>query len=57
MSSLIENCKPRIRSLKKRVQEAEGEVTIIKGIGNNSPEMKELQARIKELDNSLSIVS
>ena len=41
--------------LKKRVQEAEGEVTIIKGIGNNSPEMKELQARIKELDNSLSI--
>ena len=41
--------------LKKRVQEAEGEVTIIKGIGNNSPEMKELQARIKELDNSLAI--
>ena len=43
------------KRLKKRVQEAEGEVTIIKGIGNNSPEMKELQARIKELDNSLSI--
>ena len=41
--------------LKKRVQESEGEVTIIKGIGNNSPEMKELQARIKELDNSLAI--
>ena len=43
------------KRLKKRVQEAEGEVTIIKGIGNNSPEMKELQARIKELDNSLAI--
>ena len=28
-------------ALKKRVQEAEGENTIIKGIGNNSPEMKE----------------
>ena len=33
-------------SLKKRAQEAEGENTIIKGIGNNSPEMKELQARL-----------
>ena len=28
-------------ALKKRAQEAEGENTIIKGIGNNSPEMKE----------------
>ena len=33
-------------ALKKRAQEAEGENTIIKGIGNNSPEMKELQARL-----------
>jgi len=31
-------------ALKKRVQEAEGETTIVKGIGMNSPEMKELQA-------------
>ena len=30
-----------IFSLKKRVQEAEGETTIVKGIGINSPEMKE----------------
>ena len=30
-----------IIDLKKRAQEAEGENTIIKGIGNNSPEMKE----------------
>ena len=36
--------------LKKRAQEAEGENTIIKGIGNNSPEMKEAHARIKELE-------
>ena len=41
--------------LKKRAQEAEGESIIIKGIGNTSPEMKKLQARVKELDNSLSI--
>ena len=36
-------------------QEAQGETTIVKGIGMNSPEMKEAQARIKELENSLSI--
>jgi len=41
--------------MKKRAQEAEGELTIIKGIGNTSPEIKELQARVKELDNSLAI--
>ena len=35
--------------LKKRAQEAEGELTIVKGIGNTSPEMKALQARVKEL--------
>ena len=36
--------------LKKRVEEAEGEVTIIKGIGINSPEMKALQKSVKEKD-------
>ena len=36
-------------------QEAQGEMTIVKGIGINSPEMKDAQNRIKELDNSLSI--
>jgi len=35
--------------------EAQGETTIVKGIGMNSPEMKDAQARIKELDNSLAI--
>ena len=34
------------RDEKKKRQEAEGENTIIKGIGNNSPEMKELQERL-----------
>ena len=38
------------KDLKKRAEEAEGENTIIKGIGNNSPEMKEAHARIKELE-------
>ena len=36
-------------------QEAQGETTIVKGIGMNSPEMKDAKARIKELENSLSI--
>ena len=36
--------------LKKRAQEAEGETTIVKGIGMNSPEMKAAQAKIKELE-------
>ena len=39
--------------LLKRAQEAEGENTIIKGIGNNSPEMKELQGKINELEGTL----
>ena len=30
-------------------QEAEGETTLVKGIGMNSPEMKKAQATIKEL--------
>ena len=43
------------RQEKKKRQEAEGELTIIKGIGNASPEMKTLQERVKQLDNSLAI--
>ncbi len=32
----------QIEHWKKRAQEAEGELSIVKGIGNNSPEMKAL---------------
>jgi len=52
---MIEELKKEIEKLKKRVQEAEGEVTIIKGIGMNSPEFLALKKRVKELENSLSI--
>ena len=34
---------------KKKRQEAEGELTIIKGIGNTSPEMKTLHKKNQEL--------
>ena len=39
------------KELKKRAQEAEGETSIVKAVGTNSPEMKEAQARIQELAN------
>ena len=39
----------QVEELKKRVQEAEGETTIVKGIGMNSPEMKEKDRIIQEL--------
>ena len=37
------------REEKKKRQEAEGELTIIKGIGNTSPEMKALRQKNQEL--------
>ena len=40
--------------LKKRVEEAEGENTIIKGIGLNSPEMKALRKENEELKAELA---
>ena len=40
--------------LKKRAEEAEGENTIIKGIGQNSPEMKALQKEVGELKAELA---
>ena len=40
----------KCRKAGKRIREAEGELSIIKGIGNNSPEMRALQNRVKELE-------
>ena len=51
-TKLIEMGKSNM-ALKKRAQEAEGENTIIKGIGNNSPEMKALQGKVNELEGTL----
>ena len=42
------------KNLKDRVREAEGETTIIKGIGMNSPEMKKAKETIKELRQRVS---
>ena len=38
---------------KKRAQEAEGELSILKGIGNTSPEMRDAKAKITELQSNL----
>ena len=44
------------RNEKKKRQEAEGELTIIKGIGNTSPEMKALQAKVEFLKKEIILV-
>jgi len=40
--------------LKKRAQEAEGEISLVKGVGINSPEMKALQKENEELKANLA---
>jgi hypothetical protein len=42
------------RNEKKKRQEAEGEMTIVKGIGMNSPEMKALKKENEELKAALA---
>ena len=44
----MEKVEEENKKLKKRAEEAEGENTIIKGIGNNSPEMRALEVKVKE---------
>ena len=44
-----------IKNLKKRCEEAEGELAIIKGIGNKSPEMSALQKENHELAKMIDI--
>ena len=41
------------RYWKKRAEEAEGELSILKGVGNTSPEMRDANEKIKELQSNL----
>ena len=50
----IDRIREENKKLKKRVEEAEGENTIIKGIGLNSPEMKALRKENEELKADLA---
>ena len=40
----------QLKKIKKKLRETEGELSVIKGIGINSPEMKALEKRVKELE-------
>ena len=52
----IEKLEEKYNKERKRRQEVEGELSIVKTITiDSSPEMSDAKARIKELDNSLSI--
>jgi len=48
----LESWKEKYEKEHKLRQEAEGETTIVKGIGQNSPEMKAAKQKIEELHNS-----
>ena len=50
----VDNYQRESIKLTKRAQEAEGEVTIVKGIGQNSPEMKALQKENYDLKKELA---
>ena len=39
----------------RRIEELEGEISIVKGIGMNSPEMRAAKARIEELERDKEI--
>ena len=43
-----------IKALTKQAQEAEGETSIVKAVGLNSPEMKALQKEVEELKANLA---
>ena len=54
--SLVNKFERLYKEEKKKRQEAEGELTIIRGIGNNSPEMKALQKENEKLKADLARV-
>ena len=45
----------QIDELKQKVHDAELETSLIKAVGQNSPEMKALQQRVKELEEQLQL--
>lgn len=47
----LEKLKKKLKDEKERRQFAENELALIKGVGNNSPEMKTLKERVNNLMN------
>ena len=56
MNEEIDNLLALKNKWRKKAQEAEGELTIIKGIGNNSPEMLALKKENNELSKMNDII-
>ena len=50
---IIEEISSTVVDLRKKVREAEGETSIIKGIGMNSPEVRALKDKIKDMEGRL----
>ena len=50
---IIEEISSTVVDLRKKVREAEGETSIIKGIGMNSPEVRTLKDKIKDMEGRL----
>ena len=48
--------KSACRKAGRRIEELEGELAIVKGIGMNSPEMRAAKARIEELERDREIL-
>ena len=51
LSLQIEHLEIENKKLRSKVRDAEGETSLVKAVGMNSPEMRAAQARIKELEN------
>ena len=51
---IVERLSSEVRRMKKRAEEAETETILVKGIGINSPEMKDAKAKVKELEIGLA---
>jgi len=51
---IVEELSQKIVDMGKKIRDAEGETSLVKAIGINSPEMKALQAKVNELEGTLS---
>ena len=51
---IVEELSTKMVEMAKKIREAEGETSLVKAIGINSPEMKALKARVNRLDDSLA---
>ena len=51
---IVEELSQKIVDMGKKIRDAEGETSLVKAIGINSPEMRAAQAKIKELESTIA---